>query len=59
MEGKTRKFAKTIFYFLQGAQMIDATLVLPVKQLIRDMAKVWKYHVYQHLQDSQIRRNFN
>ena len=40
MEGKTRKFAKTILYFLQGAQMIDSTIVLPVKQLIRDMAKV-------------------
>ena len=31
MEGKTRRFAKTIFYFLRGVHMIDETFVLPVK----------------------------
>ena len=40
MEGKTRRFAKTIFYFLRGVHMIDETFVLPVKQLIREMVKV-------------------
>ena len=40
MEGKTPRFAKTIFYFLRGVHMIDETFVLPVKQLIREMVKV-------------------
>ena len=40
MEGKNGKFAKTIFYFLGGVHMIDVTLVLPVKELIREMVKV-------------------
>ena len=40
MEGKTRRFAKTIFYFLRGVHIIDETFVLPVKQLITEMVKV-------------------
>ena len=40
MEGKTGRFAKTIFYFLLRVHMIDVTFVLAVKQLIRVMVKV-------------------
>ena len=40
MEDKTGKFAKAIFYFLRGVNMIDVTLVLPAKQLIREMVQV-------------------
>ena len=40
MEGKNGKFAKTILFFLRGVHMIDVTLVLPVKELIREMVKV-------------------
>ena len=54
MEGKNGKFANTILFFLRGVHMIDVTLVLPVKELIREMVKVLKYHVYRNLQDSQI-----
>ena len=59
MEGKTGKFAKTIFYYLPVVHIINVMLLLLVKQLIRKMVKVWKYHVYRHLQDGQICRNFN
>ena len=59
MEGKTGKFAKTIFYSLRVVHIINVTFLLLVKQLIREMVKVWKYHVYRHLQDGQICGNFN
>ena len=59
MEGKAGKCAKTIFYSLRVVHIINVTFLLLVKQLIREMVKVWKYHVYRHLQDGQICRNFN
>ena len=45
MEGKTGKCAKTIFYSLRVVHIINVTFLLLVKQLIREMGKVWKYHV--------------
>ena len=40
MEGITKRFAKTIFFFLRGVCIIDVTFVLLVKQLNREMVKV-------------------
>ena len=59
MEGKTGKFVKTIFCSLPVVHIINVTLLLLVKQLIRKMVKLWKYQLYRHLQDGPICRNFN